>query len=393
MNHYDFDQVHDRRNTDSLKWDALLQRFGVTDALPMWVADMDFMSPPEVIAAVEQRAKQGFYGYVIAPDDYKPSVVDWFARRHQWEIDADWCIDSPGVVTALSLAVATYTQPGDQVIIQPPVYPPFYNVVKKNGRELVENPLRLVDGRYQFDLDDLAAKLNPRVKMLILCSPHNPVGRVWERAELEALTELCSRHDILFVSDEIHCDLVFKPIRHTPLATLSPEVADRTITCVAPSKTFNLPGLYTSTVMIQNKTLREQFQAEMIRLSLGHVNVFGSLAANQAYRHGDAWLDDMLTYVHANVTYLTQQLADQLPQVKVIQPEGTYLVWIDCRELGMNGQELSEFLAKDAKLAFNQGYAFGDNGEGFIRINLACPRSIVEEGVRRLVSAVRTRLR
>lgn len=385
---YDFDAVIDRRNTDSLKWDALGARFGNAGALPMWVADMDFPPPTAVREAICARATHGLYGYTLRPSGLNDAIVGWLGRRHDWEVKPEWLAYTPGVVPALALAVQAFSHPGDKVIVQPPVYHPFFAVIRDSGRQIVNNPLRFENGRYEMDFDGLERLFDSRTKMLILCSPHNPVGRVWTRDELTRLAEACARHGVLVVSDEIHCDLALNGAKHVPLAAISEAIADSTVTCIAPSKTFNLAGLATSAVVIPNARLRRQFANAVEAVHVGGNNAFGGLAWEVACREGEEWLDQLLEYLAGNLRFLTEFVAERIPDVKVVQPEGTYLVWLDCRGLGLPAPELKDFLTREAGVALNDGAMFGPGGEGFQRMNIACPRALLAEGLERIAAAV-----
>lgn len=385
---YDFDKKIDRMNTASIKWDEVENMYGDKEILPMWVADMDFLAPAPVIEALKKRAEHGVFGYTTRSESYLESVVGWMEKRHQWTVEKDWLCHSPGVVSGLSLIVDAFTEPGDKVIVQPPVYYPFTNVVVKHGREVVNNPLKFEEGHYTMDFDDLKQKLDPSVKLLILCSPHNPVGRVWTKEELTKLGDICLEQGVIVVSDEIHFDLIYKDYKHVPFASLSPDFASNSVTCTAPSKTFNLASLQTSNIIIPNDGLRDIYKKELETYSLGLPNAFGVVATEAAYREGDEWLEQCIDYVKGNLDFLTHYLETNLPKIKVIPPEGTYLVWLDCRELGLHEKKLEELMLKQAKVAFDEGYIFGPGGEGFTRINLACPRSVLEEGLRRVEKAV-----
>lgn len=388
---YDFGQVHTRLNTDSLKWDKTERLFGDKDILPMWIADMDFRCPTPVIEQLVSRAEHGIFGYTARSSDYFQSFVDWVERRHQWQIKKEWIRCSPGILTALSMIVQTFTEPGDKVVIQPPVYHPFPDVVQKNNRELVHNPLVFKNGRYEMDYEDLLSKIDPAVKMIILCNPHNPVGRVWTREELERLGKICAEHNILVVSDEAHFDLIHSGYRHTPFASISEEFALGSITCTAPSKTFNLAGLQMSNMIIADQEKRRTFTKMLDQLHLNLSNTFGIVATESAYRHGDEWLDQCMSYLGDNLVFLTDFIQTHMKEIKVIQPEGTYLVWLDCRELGMDAKSLEQFFRQEAKVAFDEGYKFGPGGEGFTRVNIACPRSVLEEGLNRMARAIQQR--
>ncbi|KQL46042.1 cystathionine beta-lyase [Brevibacillus choshinensis] len=385
---YDFDKVINRFQTASIKWDESENLFGEKDLIPMWVADMDFMAPAPVIEAMKERVEHGIFGYTLRPESYYEAVIGWMKRRHQWSVQKEWICHCPGVVPALNYIVQAFTQPGDKVVIQPPVYYPFTNVVEGNGRQVVHNPLRYENGSYMMDFDDLQRKMDPDVKLLILCNPHNPGGRVWTREELTELGNICIRNNVHIVSDEIHGDLVLKGHTHTPFAAISKEFAENSIVCTAPSKTFNLAGLQASNIIIPNETYREIFQATMNTLAIRLTNTFGVVATESAYRYGDEWLDQLLEYLQQNLDFLTEYVEKRINGIKVIKPEATYLVWLDCRELGMDTETLQEFILKQAKVAVNQGFTFGLGGEGFIRMNIACPRSVLEEGLSRIEKAV-----
>lgn len=384
----DFNELPNRRGTLSYKWDQGEKLFGDPEVLPLWVADMDFKCSPAIVEAVEKRASQGIYGYTIRTEEYVGAIVDWFQSRHSWPIKASWLTDSPGVVPSLSIAVRTLTQPGDEVIVMSPVYNPFYDVIVKNGRIVADSPLVLQDGRYEMDYVRLESLMQGGAKLLLLCSPHNPGGRVWTREELIKLGELCIQYGVRVVADEIHCDLVFQGHRHSPFASLSPALAEITVTCLAPSKTFNIPGLQTSFVVISNPELKRSFDGEIAALSIGSVNFFGPAATIAAYTEGEPWLQAVLTYVKDNQDYAVQYLEERLPGLASIQSEGTYLLWVDCRALGLSSTDLKRLMYREAKIAFNEGSIYGKSGEGFLRINLACPRDVLAEALKRFAEAV-----
>lgn len=385
---YDFDQVINRVNTACEKWDDLQNRFGVSDAIPMWVADMDFKSPPPVIEALSQRVEHGIYGYTYRPDSYSEAIVDWLKRRHHWSIDRKWIAHSPGVLAALSVIINSFSQHGDNVMIQTPVYHPFSRIIKSLGREVVNNPLKLENGRYTMDFANLEAKIDSTVKILVLCNPHNPVGRVWTQEELTMLGQICIKNNILVVSDEIHCDLVYKGHKHVPFASISEEFADHSITCIAPSKTFNVAGLQTSCIIIPDEKLRDIFNQSINSLNIGSPNMFGIIAAESAYRYGEEWLEQVIDYLQGNLDFLVRYFQENIPQIKVIQSESTYLVWLDCRELGLAADKIDTFMLKKARVAMNEGYIFGEDGIGFMRMNIACPRSILARSLRQIEEAV-----
>ncbi|MCM3001750.1 pyridoxal phosphate-dependent aminotransferase [Paenibacillus cellulositrophicus] len=383
-----FHQPIERINTDSFKWDDLKRIFGVSDVLPMWVADMDFAAPDSVISALNSRVEHGVFGYTMQSDAYNQAVAHWMKSRHRWSIDKEWIVFCPGVVPALSFIVQAFTEPGDKVAIQTPVYPPFYSVVTDHGRELVQNPLKEQDGYYTMDLEALEQSLDDQVKLFILCSPHNPVGRVWRREELEAVAKLCMERGILMVSDEIHADLVYEEGTHIPFASLSEEIQENCIICTAPSKTFNIAGLNTSNIIIPNDSIRRRFKKTLELYHVNSISTLGSAATQAAYNDGKAWLDEALVYMKANMEYVSQYLGEHIPEIKTRVPEATYLMWLDFRALQMSPDDLEQFLLNKAKLALNKGSAFGKEGEGFMRLNIACSRSLVEEAMKRLDQAV-----
>lgn len=385
---YNFDEVIDRRGTGSSKWDNLEKRFGEKDLLPLWVADMDFAVAGPIVEAIQKRAAHPIYGYTERPESACVAIRDWLQRRHGWKIETDWVSFTTGVVNALDIAVLSFTNPGDKVIVQPPVYAPFFRAIENNGCQVVNNPLKLVDSRYVMDLDDLEKKFDSRTKLLILCSPHNPVGRVWTENELEKLAELCLQNNVVIISDEIHSDFIYQGYKHIPLASISEDIARNTVTCIAPSKTFNVAGLATGVAIIANPRLREVFNntLENVGVSTG---IFGMVALEAAYRYGEDWLDQLLQYLEENLQFLMEFIERRIPEIKVIRPEGTYLVWLDCRELGLEGSNLKDFMLRKAKVVLNDGSWFGPGGEGFQRINIGCPRSILEKALCRIEKAVR----
>lgn len=385
---YNFDTVVDRMKSSSVKWDGAEALFGEKDLLPLWVADMDFIVPEEVSKAVADKAAHGIFGYTIREESYYQSIIDWMKTRHDWTIEKEWICHSPGVVTALSLAVQAYTNPGDKVIVQPPVYYPFMKVTETNGREVVFNPLVNHNGTYEMDFENLVSKIDESVKLLMLCNPHNPGGFVWKKEDLQRLGEICMEHGILVISDEIHSDLVFKKGSHIPFASLSEQFAQHSITCTAPSKTFNLAGLQTSNIIIPNEELREKFAAETERNAIGMPNSFGPIATEAAYTYGGEWLDEVMSYVEGNLKFITDYFAEYVPALKVLPLEATYLAWIDCTALEMTPEELETFFLSKAHVALNQGKVFGPGGEGFVRMNLACSRSIVEKAAKQIKDAV-----
>jgi cysteine-S-conjugate beta-lyase len=371
---FDFDSVIPRENTNSVKFDLRKLYFGREDVIPMWVADMDFAVPPFVSEAVLKRAGHPVYGYSIIPDSYYQAVIDWQLRRFGWDIRKDWIMFSPGVVTGLNVIVQALTEPGDKIIVQPPVYFPFFSSVENNGRKLILNQLMENNGIYSIDFEDLESKMKDGAKMLILCSPHNPVGRCWTREELEWIGAKGLEHGVLIVSDEIHCDLVFEPHKHIPMASISGDIANNTITCIAPSKTFNLAGLFSSSVIISNDSLRRKFKVAEEKVHLS-ANLFGITAAEAAYSQGDVWLKELMAYLQSNINLVKDHFAANLPEVGISPAEATYMLWLDFRRLGIPAPELKKRLIEKAGLGLVEGPVFGAGGEGFQRINIACPES------------------
>ncbi|WP_178019453.1 MalY/PatB family protein [uncultured Paenibacillus sp.] len=390
---YDFDERLPRRGTFSEKWDHGRELFGDPDVLPLWVADMDFRCAPAIVEAVTERAKLGIYGYTTRPKEYLEAITGWLERRHGWSVDASWLTDTPGVVPALGVAVQELTEPGDRVILQSPVYNPFYDVIRSNGREVAENPLILEEGRYRMDYVQLESLMQDGAKLLLLCSPHNPGGRVWTRDELERLGELCLKYGVKVVSDEIHGDLIFKEHLHVPFASLSEAHAGITVTCAAPSKTFNIPGLATAYTIISNVAIRKRFAERVQALAIGSLNYFGPSATIAAYTQSEDWLDAVLDYIRDNRDFAVATLAERLPAAVPVLSEGTYLLWVDCRALRWSKAQMKQVMYKEAKIAFTEGSIYGQNGEGFLRINLACPRSLLHEALERFCAAVTANLK
>jgi len=385
---YEFDSVVNRRGTDSLKWDGMNERFGPVpdDALPMWVADMDFLSPSCVIEAIRKKAEQGVFGYVQAPDSTFKAVAGWMESVHGWSVDPGSINFCPGVMPAVGVAIRAFSQPGDGVVIQPPVYPPFFRIVEDNRRRVVECPLIDQSGRFRMDMEDLKVKLSdPRNRILLLCSPHNPVGRVWTRKELTAVAQLCLDTGTLLLSDEIHADIVFKPFRHIPVASFDPSLEGNIITCVSPSKTFNIPGLQTAYTIISDPELRNVFQASLRATAIGgHHSNFGLVAGDAAYKGGAAWRDVMLEYIMGNRDFALAFFKKEMPWVVVSPPEGTYLLWLDFRRCDQNGEAVTDRLIKKGKVVLDPGSWFGKEWNCWQRLNFACPRILLEEGLGRI---------
>ncbi|MDW7739331.1 MAG: PatB family C-S lyase [Bacillota bacterium] len=385
---YDFDRIIDRKNTCSLKWDCYDRYFGEKELLPMWVADMDFAAPEEVIDALTDKARFGIYGYTEAGENYYLAAIDWLKRKHNWIVEREWLHFSPGVVPALHWLVKIFTEPGDKVILQPPVYYPFFNAISNGDCQIVNNPLKLDDGLYSIDFDDLEKKIDGKVKMLFLCSPHNPGGIVWDKEDLEKLGSICMDNDVMVISDEIHADLTLYGYQHVPFASISDKFALNSVTCVAPSKTFNLAGLQVSNIIIPNPDWVEKYKYTLEKNAVSGPNLFAIAAAEAAYNFGDQWLDELTSYIEGNHKLVENYLQERIPALKTIKPRASYLAWIDCRELGMATDDLKLFMEKRAKLGLNQGYIFGEGGEGFVRMNLGCSRKLIEEALNRLEKAI-----
>ena len=398
---FNFDAEIDRTGTHSIKWEFLFEghklvfgdhaqaKHGRDRLLPLWVADMDFRCPPAVIEALTERVAHGIFGYAMPSDSYYEAVINWMARRYGVVVERDWLVLTPGIVPALNMLVETLIAPGDKVLVQRPVYYPFFAAIENNGGEIVSNTLVLENGRYTIDFDDLAAKAaDPAVKMAILCSPHNPVGRVWTREELTRFGEICLANDVLVISDEIHCDLIYDGVAFTSFAAINETFAQKSIICTAPSKTFNMAGLKTSNIIIQDKEIRAKLNKTLLRHGLLGGNALGLVATEAAYNHGEAWLAEVMAYIEANYHFMVAYLAEHLPQLEVIRPEGTYLVWVDCRKLGLDAAARRQLLLGEAKVFLDNGEMFGPEGEGFERFNLACPRSILAEALERIGTAV-----
>jgi cystathionine beta-lyase len=389
---YDFDTVIDRKNTNSLKWDFAVERGRPADVLPLWVADMDFPAPQPVLDALRRAVDHGIFGYSETKEDYYRAVSGWFRDRFGWETRPEWLVKTPGVVFALAMAVRALTQPGDAVLIQPPVYYPFFSVVRDNGRKLVESPLVYENGRYSIDFTDFEEKITQNgVKLFILCSPHNPVGRVWTREELQTLGDICQKHGVFVVSDEIHCDFAFPEHPHTVFAAAVPALAERSIVCTAPSKTFNLAGLQTSNIWIPGQTIRVAFLKEIDRSGYSQLNSLGLVACQAAYEQGGEWLDQCRAYLRGNLDFLRDFLAQHIPEIQLVEPEGTYFAWLDCSRLGLGRKELNDLVINQAKLWLDAGHIFGGGADQFQRVVLACPRATLEQALTRLERAIHPR--
>ena len=386
---YNFDEVIDRKGTNCIKYDRLEQFCGNPDALPMWVADTDFRVPDFIMDAIGKRADHEVLAYSFRPESYHQSIIDWMKKRHDWEIQREWISFSPGVVPAVTMLIMALTNEDDKVIVQPPVYFPFFTCVKGSGRELVENPLKLENGRYYFDFEDLKAKIDDKTKMLLLSSPHNPGGMVWTKEELTELGRICKEKGVIIVSDEIHSDLIYPEHKHVPLPSISEELAEITVVCMAPNKTFNIAGLSSAFLVIPQKKMRVRYERLLNVLHVHGGNIFGTVATEAAYTHGEEWLGELLEYLQGNLKYLNEFMADRLPKIKVMQPESTFLVWMDFRDYGLSEKEMKDVLVNKAGVAMNVGSTFGSGGEGYFRMNIGCPRSTLQEGLERIEKALR----
>lgn len=388
MMNYNFDTIIDRSNNFAAKWSEMDKKYGTNDLIPMWVADMDFKAAPCIIDALRNRLEQGIYGYTTRPNSYNESIVNWVSRRFGWNIKSEWLVFSPGVIPAISILIQELTNEGDKIMIQEPVYSPFNSVVKDNKRELVISPLKkLEDGNYVMDYEDIEAKIKD-VKIFILCNPHNPVGRVWTKEELKQLGDICIKHNVKVISDEIHSDIIFKGYKHIPFASICKEFEQNSITCMAPTKTFNIAGLQMSQVILPNEDDYKALDSAFARIDIRRNNAFSLVATEAAYNHGEEWLTDFIDYLEGNMDFAVDYIEKNMPKLKVRKPQGTYLLWVDFSELGLSDDEVAKFLVENAKVALNNGPSFGIGGQGYQRINLACPRSMVEEALTRIKNAI-----
>lgn len=378
---YDFDEPVSRRGTNSYKWDTVKDE----DVLPMWVADMDFRTAPTIVGALQKRVEHGIFGYTKVPPAYYEAVVNWFRRRHAWLIEKEWIVYTTGVVPAISAIVKALTVPGDRVLVQTPVYNCFFSSIRNNGCEAVANPLIYANGTYRIDYDDLERKAaDPKVKLLLLCNPHNPVGRVWTRQELRRIGEICIRNRVLVVADEIHCELVFSGHVYIPFASISEDFREHSVTCISPSKAFNLAGLQIANIVAADTDIRMKIDKAININEVCDVNPFGVEALIAAYNRGEDWLEELKHYLSVNYNYLRAYFDEYLPEFPVVMLEGTYLVWVDCRGVGLSSREITDILLEKEKVRVNPGSLYGEAGEGFIRLNIACPREKLIEGLNRL---------
>lgn len=385
---YNFDQIIDRKGTNALKVDALEERYGNPDLIPMWVADMDFLSPPAVSETIIKRAQHGIFGYTGASQSYYNSIINWVNRHHNWNIQQEWITFIPGIVKGIAFVIDCFTNKDEKVIIQPPVYHPFRIIPTLHQRTVVDNQLVMESRQYKMDLDNLKKIIDPSCKILILCNPHNPAGRVWTRQELIDIAEICYDNNILVISDEIHSDLAFAPNKHIPFASVSEKAAQNSITFMAPSKTFNIAGIVSSYSIIPNKDLREKFEAYLSASELDEGHIFAYLATEAAYDNGDDWLIEVKDYIWKNITFVDEYLKRNIPQIKAIIPQASFLIWLDCKELKLSQEDLVSLFVNDAKLALNDGTMFGAGGEGFMRMNVGTSQTIIEKALDNLKKAV-----
>jgi len=383
----DFDKPIDRSGSNSLKFDARQAYFGRSDVMPMWVADMDFAAPQAVTEALVSRAQHPLYGYTMYPDSLYQSMIDWCQRRYNWSVKQSDIMMCPGVVPSLHAAIEALTEPGAKVIVQPPVYFPFFSAVTQTSRELVLNPLQLKQGVYSLDLEHLESCAKQGARLLLLCSPHNPVGRVWRQDELKALLDVAERYEMTIISDEIHADLIYPGQRHLPLADMTDAV--NIITAIAPSKTFNIPGMGLSTLVVPEKQQRQQINQVFDSWHVSAANPFSISAFEAAYQHGEAWLDALMPYLANTLQWVAEFTATEIPQISLIHPEGTYLLWFDCRELGLDNQALRRFFIDEVGVGMNPGYVFGDCGGGFMRMNIGTPKKQVKQAMQQIALAIR----
>jgi cysteine-S-conjugate beta-lyase len=381
----DFDQLVDRIGSSSVKYDARKAYFGSEEVLPLWIADMDFSAPEAVTQALQQRASHPVYGYTLHPENLFTAMQDWFKKRHNWSIDRSSIVMCPGVVPSMHAAIEALSQPDDKVIVQPPIYPPFFSAVTETGRKLVENPLKLEQGRYCIDFEHLEQCASSGAKLLLLCSPHNPVGRVWQEGELEGILDIARRYQLTILSDEIHADLIYPDYQHIPLATLADDVT--IVTAVSPSKTFNIPGLGLSTLVVNDRQHRQAITKVFDSWHISASNPFSITAFEAAYRGGEMWLDKLMAYLDKTRKQVTDLVELNLPEIRVIASQGTYLLWLDCRAMGLTDNELNRFFVNQAKVGLNPGISFGKAGSGFMRMNIAAPRKIILEACQRIIQA------
>lgn len=385
---YNFDEIVDRKPTNAKKWNNLEEIYGHKDMLSMWIADMDFKSADEIIEALKKRVEHGVFGYVDMEDSFYDAVINWAKYRYDWDIKKEWILFTPGVVIGLNIGVRELVNEGDKVLVQPPVYPPFYDVLENNGRVLSENVLVDDGERFVIDYEDLEEKLSDGTKLMMLCNPQNPVGRVWTREELSKIGEIAIKNDVTIISDEIHGDLTLKGVKHIPLASISKELEQRTITLMAPSKTFNIAGLVTSVAIIPNEELRDVYAKAIEAMEVDNLSIFGAVGLEVAYNEGKEWLDQVMEYIESNIDYTIDYINKNIPEIKVYKPEGTFLLWLDFKNTNKTADEVEDALLNIGRVILNDGRPYGTGSDGYFRLNIACPRSILEDGLKRIEKAV-----
>ena len=385
---WNFDEAVSREGTNCVKYDLRKETFGSDEIIPMWVADMDFRTPDYIISALRKRLGHEILGYSFRPSEYYASISSWLLKRHNWEVPHEWICFCPGIVPALNLCTLAFTRPGESIIVQPPVYFPFFSAVENHGRNLIYNQLTEVDGRWEMDFESLIKSVTPSTRMIIISNPHNPVGRTWSSDELMQLADICVKHNIILLSDEIHSDLIVPGYLYTPMANLSDKIAEITVTCIAPSKTFNLAGLSTSSLIISNPVLRKYFKSKTNHLHIENGNIFGTVASIAAYSEGYEWIRELMLYINQNADYVIDYCSTMIPEIIPVRPEATYMIWLDCRKLGMTGKELQEFFVGKAKVGMNEGSCFGPGGEGFMRMNIGTTNMNVRKAMEQIEKAV-----
>lgn len=383
---YDFDEIVPRKDTDCVKYDNVKEIFGTDDIIPMWVADMDWKTPPFIIDAMRKQLDHGVLGYSILSNRWRPAIQSWVSRHYGWKVESEEIAFVGGIVPAIAFALQCFTKAGDKVLIQPPVYHPYHNVTIELERTLVTNPLKLVNGQLEIDFEDFEEKVKD-CKLFLLCNPHNPCGRVWSKEELQRMCDICVKNNVLVISDEIHCDMALKGYRHTPFATVSEEAKNNCIIFMAASKTFNIAGLKSSYHIIQNEEIRNQYNEFLRKSELDSAHLFATLPVAAAYDNGDEWLEQMLEYIDANIDYMEEYLKTNMPKLGIIRPQASYLVFLDARGLGMPHDKMVEFFIREAKVGMNDGAMFGQGGEGFMRMNLGCPRATLKQALDRIKAA------
>lgn len=386
---YNFDEIIDRKNTNSLKYDFAKERNMPEDVLPLWVADMDFRCPQEVLDALTKASSHGIFGYSDAKEEYFEAVHNWYKHYFGWSIQKEWLVKTPGIVFAIATSIKAYTKENDAILIQKPVYYPFSMCIENNNRKIINSPLVYKDNKYSIDFEDFENKIiTNNVKLFILCNPHNPVGRVWTKDELIKIGTICLNHNVKIISDEIHADFVYPGYKHINIANLKPEFSDITVTCTAPSKTFNIAGLQISNIIIKNQKLRDLYTKEMLKCGYSQVNALGIIAAQAAFKYGREWLNDLKNYLIENINFTRDFLNKNLPQITLVEPESTFLLWLDFTKLNLTDKEIDDLIINKAKLWLDTGTMFGEEGSGFQRINIACPRSVLQQALESLKSAI-----